>query len=74
MRQIDDAAIKAAGERRFRSEYDYAVFEYLRSAKVIQALERAGVKVAERVPCIVPPQQTTEDYLRTKKEKLGHLF
>ena len=49
MRQIDDAAIKAAGERRFRSEYDYAVFEYLRSAKVIQALERAGVKVAGRV-------------------------
>lgn len=40
----------------------------------IEALERAGVKVVERVPCIVPPQQSTEDYLRTKKEKLGHLF
>jgi len=40
----------------------------------IEALERAGITVAERVPCIVPPQQTTEDYLRTKKEKLGHLF
>ena len=25
---------------RFRSEYDYAVFEYRRSAKVLQALER----------------------------------
>lgn len=49
MRQIDEPAIRAAAERRFRSEYDYAVFEYLRSAKVIQALERAGVAVAGRV-------------------------
>jgi GTP cyclohydrolase II len=40
----------------------------------IQALERAGVEVVERVPCQVPPTATTEDYLRTKKEKLGHLL
>ena len=39
----------------------------------IQALERAGVRVAERVPCIVEPIESTEDYMRTKKEKLGHL-
>src|SRR5262249_52595189 len=37
------------GEERFRSEYHYAVFEYLRSAKVIQALERAGVRLSGRV-------------------------
>jgi SAM-dependent methyltransferase len=49
MRAIDNAAIKAAADTRFRSEYDYAVFEYLRSAKVIQALERAGVKLGGRV-------------------------
>jgi GTP cyclohydrolase II len=40
----------------------------------IQALERAGVRVTERVPCIVTPSESTEDYLRTKKEKLGHLL
>jgi len=40
----------------------------------IQALERAGVRVAERIPCIVPPIESTEDYLRTKREKLGHLL
>jgi GTP cyclohydrolase II len=40
----------------------------------IQALERAGVRVAERVPCLVEPLESTEDYLRTKKEKLGHLL
>jgi len=40
----------------------------------IQALENAGVRVVERVPCIVPPHASTEDYLRTKREKLGHLL
>ena len=49
MRTIDNAAIKSAAETRFRSEYDYAVFEYRRSAKVIEALERAGVSLGGRV-------------------------
>jgi len=40
----------------------------------IEALERAGVTVVERVPCQVEPTDTTETYLRTKKEKLGHLL
>ncbi len=40
----------------------------------IAAVEKAGVRVAERVPCIAAPIGSTEDYLRTKKEKLGHLF
>jgi GTP cyclohydrolase II len=40
----------------------------------IQALERAGVRVTERVPSIVPAHESTGDYLRTKREKLGHLL
>jgi GTP cyclohydrolase II len=40
----------------------------------IQALEKVGVRVVERVPCIIEPSASTEDYLRTKKEKLGHLL
>ena len=40
----------------------------------VAALERAGVKVAERVPCEVEPHSHSENYLKTKKEKLGHLF
>jgi GTP cyclohydrolase II len=40
----------------------------------LQALERAGVKVTERVPAIVAPVSSTEDYLRTKRDKMGHLF
>ena len=40
----------------------------------VAALERAGITVSERVPCEVAPSTHSEDYLRTKKEKLGHLF
>ncbi len=45
MRTIDERAIKAHADLRFRSEYDYALFEYYRSAKVIAFLERAGVAI-----------------------------
>jgi len=40
----------------------------------VAALERGGIKVVERVPCEVSPSSYAEDYLKTKKEKLGHLF
>ena len=40
----------------------------------VEALVRAGVKVVERVPCEVEFNAQSEAYLKTKKEKLGHLF
>jgi GTP cyclohydrolase II len=40
----------------------------------VGALQRAGVEVVERVPCEVEPSPHAEEYLKTKKEKLGHLF
>ncbi len=40
----------------------------------IAALERAGIRVVERIPCIVAPHESAEGYLRTKKQKLGHLL
>jgi len=40
----------------------------------IEALERAGVRVAERIPCIAAPLDSTEVYLRTKRTKMGHLL
>jgi ubiquinone/menaquinone biosynthesis C-methylase UbiE len=49
VRQISNEQIKAHSDRRFRSEYDYALFEYYRSAKVIAFLERAGVEIRGRV-------------------------
>jgi 2-polyprenyl-3-methyl-5-hydroxy-6-metoxy-1,4-benzoquinol methylase len=49
VRTIDNAAIKAHADRRFRSEYDYALFEYYRSAKVLAFLDQAGVRPEGRV-------------------------
>ena len=49
MRAIDERAIKAHADLRFRSEYDYALFEYYRSAKVMAFLERSGVRIGGRV-------------------------
>jgi GTP cyclohydrolase II len=40
----------------------------------VAALERGGVEVVERIPCEVTPSSHAEDYLKTKKEKMGHLF
>ncbi len=40
----------------------------------VAALERAGIKVVERVSAEVEPSEHSENYLRTKKEKMGHLF
>jgi 3,4-dihydroxy 2-butanone 4-phosphate synthase/GTP cyclohydrolase II len=42
--------------------------------KKIEGLQTYGVTVAERVPIEVPPHPGNIRYLRTKQEKLGHLF
>ncbi len=40
----------------------------------VAAVEAAGIKVVERVSAEVEPYEHSEAYLRTKKEKMGHLF
>ena len=40
----------------------------------IEALETAGIRVVERVPLVVQSSPFCRDYLRTKKEKMGHLL
>jgi len=40
----------------------------------VAALETAGIKVTERVPCEVAPNPHAKQYMKTKKEKLGHLL
>lgn len=39
----------------------------------VAALEAAGISVIERVPADVEPEETFRDYLRVKREKMGHL-
>ncbi len=40
----------------------------------VEAVESAGIQVVERVPCLADVLDTREAYLRTKKEKMGHLL
>ena len=40
----------------------------------VSAVENAGIEVVERVPCLADVVETREAYLRTKKEKMGHLL
>ncbi len=40
----------------------------------VEAVERAGIRVAERIPCQAAPLDSTETYLRTKRTKMGHLL
>jgi GTP cyclohydrolase II len=40
----------------------------------VEAVERAGVAVSERIPCLIEALDTTEAYLRTKKNKMGHFI
>ena len=39
----------------------------------VEALERAGILVAERVPCVPDAGDLALPYLRTKRDKLGHI-
>ncbi len=38
------------------------------------AMEGYGLKIIERIPIEIPPSDSSRKYLKTKKEKLGHLL
>ena len=40
--------------------------------KKIEGLEKYGLKIVERIPLNVKPTKESKNYLKTKKEKLGH--
>lgn len=42
--------------------------------KKVVGLDGYGLRIVERVPIQVPPNQSNREYLKTKKDKLGHLL
>ncbi len=42
--------------------------------KKVVGLDGFGLRIVERVPIQVPPNESNRQYLQTKKEKLGHLL
>ena len=40
----------------------------------VLGLEKAGVRVEERVSLEISPNSSSQEYLKIKKEKLGHLL
>jgi 3,4-dihydroxy 2-butanone 4-phosphate synthase/GTP cyclohydrolase II len=40
----------------------------------MQTLEEMGLQVTERISLVVPPTEAAKDYLRTKRERMGHLL
>lgn len=71
----------AADLRDYRMPAEILLYFNVRSVRLlsnnpdkIAALEGAGIQVAERIPCVVAPHESSAGYLRTKKQKLGHLL
>ena len=40
----------------------------------LRALESCGITIEERVPIVAAPHKASARYLKTKRDKLGHLF
>mgnify|MGYP002064732690 CR=1 FL=1 len=40
----------------------------------IVGLEGFGLEVTDRVPIVIAPREDNREYLRTKKERLGHML
>jgi len=60
------AALKALGARSVRLLSN--------NPDKVRQLEQGGIRVVQRVPCRPPTSHHSRAYLRTKKEKLGHLL
>lgn len=50
-----------------------AVLLMTNNPEKVEALEQAGIQVAERISALVPESNENARYLETKREKMGHL-
>jgi GTP cyclohydrolase II len=78
-------ANKKLGFRPDERDYDIAAHMlmslHVRSVKLLtnnpdklKDLQLHGIKVAERIPVVMPPNQFNKFYLETKRKKLGHIL
>jgi len=42
--------------------------------KKIVGLKGYDLEIVERVPIEIPPNEINENYLKTKRDRLGHIF
>ena len=70
-----------ADQREYRMPAEILKYLGVRSIRLLsnnpdkmRALEKEGVQVEQRIPLEITPNSSTRDYLRIKKEKLGHLL
>lgn len=40
----------------------------------ITGLDKYGIEIEERIPLVLPPSEYNENYLATKRDKMGHIF
>jgi GTP cyclohydrolase II len=45
-----------------------------KNPKKISFFEKCGIEIVERIPAITKTNKFNENYLKTKKEELGHLL
>src|SRR5689334_4005682 len=78
-------ANKKLGFRPDERDYDIAAHMlmslHVRSVKLLtnnpdklKDLQLHGIRVAERIPVVMPPNQFNKFYLETKRKKLGHIL
>ena len=80
--------VAANEELGFKADHrDYrlpaAILKYLGATRIrllsnnpekVEGLAREGIRVEERLPLEIDPSSSTRDYLKIKKEKLGHIL
>lgn len=70
-----------ADQREYRMPADILKYLGFRSIRLlsnnpekVRALEKEGLQVHQRIPLEITPNSSTRDYLKIKKEKLGHFL
>jgi len=73
--QLSGIAAVNAGQQWLGYEIQHCIVKVISNNPLkLRALEEAGLKIVERVSIEVDSTEDAADYLRTKKEKLGHLL